>query len=107
MFVTYEQFFVFALTFALGYTFGVIYGVLVLPLEYLKSIVLKSIVSVIICLLFAFVLYLVFISAEYPNFRLYMPFAVFFGFCLERKNLHLLLALFYKKLYNQLKSQKS
>lgn len=96
----------FALTFSLGYAFGVFYGVSILPLEYLKSTVLKAIVSVIICLLFAVLLYLIFIGAEYPNFRLYMPFAVFFGFCVERKTLHLLLALSYKKLYNMFARKK-
>ena len=100
MFVTYEQLFVFALYFAFGYAFGVIYGLLTFPFEYFKSVVFKALVSVILCLLFNILLFCVFVRAGFPNFRLYMPISVIFGFFAERKTLHTVLALFYEKLYN-------
>ena len=102
MFVTYEQFYVATLTFAMGYIFAIIYGVCIFPFDYLKSRVLKAIVSVIICLLFTCVYYYIYVVKKFPDFRIYMPICVVLGFYAERKTLHLPLANSLKKVYNML-----
>lgn len=100
MFVAKSQIYVFIACFALGGGCGIFFSLAAAFKFFIKNKYVRAIPDTIAFILCA-VFYVIFAySLKFPSFRVYMPFGVILGIAVYMKSFHIILAIIWKKLYN-------